>query len=50
MKFGVLHEPRLPRRWTGDSEHTLFKGALDQVERERSAAADTLNNISRGLA
>ncbi len=32
MKFGVLYELQLPRPWTKDSEHKLFKDALDQVE------------------
>ena len=32
MKFGVFYEHQLPRPWTADSEHQLFKNALDQVE------------------
>ena len=32
MRFGLLYEHQLPRPWTGDSEHKLFKDALAQVE------------------
>ncbi|HTO58589.1 MAG TPA: LLM class flavin-dependent oxidoreductase [Pseudomonadales bacterium] len=32
MKFGIFYEHQLPRNWDKDSEHTLFKNALDQVE------------------
>jgi len=32
MKFGVFYELQLPRPWTQESEHTLFKNALDQIE------------------
>src|SRR5580658_10292721 len=32
MKIGGFHEHQLPRPWTRDSEHRLFKDALDQVE------------------
>ena len=32
MKFGVFYEHQLPRPWTADSEHRLFKNALTQVE------------------
>jgi alkanesulfonate monooxygenase SsuD/methylene tetrahydromethanopterin reductase-like flavin-dependent oxidoreductase (luciferase family) len=32
MKFGGFYEHQLPRPWTQESEHTLLKNALDQVE------------------
>ncbi|HET6471197.1 MAG TPA: LLM class flavin-dependent oxidoreductase [Pseudomonadales bacterium] len=32
MKFGIFYEHQLPRNWDKDSEHKLFKNALDQVE------------------
>ncbi len=32
MKIGGFYELQLPRPWTSDSEHRLFKNALDQVE------------------
>jgi alkanesulfonate monooxygenase SsuD/methylene tetrahydromethanopterin reductase-like flavin-dependent oxidoreductase (luciferase family) len=32
MKIGGFYEHQLPRPWTRDSEHKLFKDALDQVE------------------
>ena len=32
MRFGLLYEHQLPRPWTGDTEHRLFKDALAQVE------------------
>ncbi len=32
MKFGIFYEHQLPRNWDADSEHRLFKQALDQVE------------------
>src|SRR5258707_720168 len=32
MRFGLLYEHQLPRPWTGDSEHKLFKDAMAQVE------------------
>jgi alkanesulfonate monooxygenase SsuD/methylene tetrahydromethanopterin reductase-like flavin-dependent oxidoreductase (luciferase family) len=32
MKIGGFYEHQLPRPWTRDSEHRLFKDALDQVE------------------
>ena len=32
MKIGGFYEHQLPRPWTHDSEHKLFKDALDQVE------------------
>ncbi len=32
MRFGLLYEHQLPRPWTGESEHKLFKDALAQVE------------------
>src|SRR5271156_1494945 len=31
MKFGGFYEHQLPRPWTGDSEHTLLKNALEQA-------------------
>src|SRR4051794_17197860 len=33
MKFGVFYELQLPRPWSDESEHTLLKNALDQIER-----------------
>ncbi|MGH7949823.1 MAG: hypothetical protein ACREQF_11395 [Candidatus Binataceae bacterium] len=32
MKIGGFYEHQLPRPWTRDAEHRLFKDALDQVE------------------
>src|SRR5258706_16301081 len=32
MKFGVFYELQLPRPWAEESEHTLLKNALDQIE------------------
>jgi alkanesulfonate monooxygenase SsuD/methylene tetrahydromethanopterin reductase-like flavin-dependent oxidoreductase (luciferase family) len=32
MKIGAFYELQLPRPWTSDSEHQLFKQALEQVE------------------
>jgi alkanesulfonate monooxygenase SsuD/methylene tetrahydromethanopterin reductase-like flavin-dependent oxidoreductase (luciferase family) len=32
MKFGGFYELQHPRPWTGDSDHTLIKNALEQVE------------------
>ena len=32
MKFGVFYELQLPRPWSEESEHTLLKNALDQIE------------------
>ena len=32
MKFGIFYEHQLPRPWDRDSEHKLFKDALDQIE------------------
>jgi alkanesulfonate monooxygenase SsuD/methylene tetrahydromethanopterin reductase-like flavin-dependent oxidoreductase (luciferase family) len=32
MKFGVFYELQLPRPWTAESEHTLLKNALDEIE------------------
>jgi alkanesulfonate monooxygenase SsuD/methylene tetrahydromethanopterin reductase-like flavin-dependent oxidoreductase (luciferase family) len=32
MKFGGFYELQHPRPWTPESEHTLFKNALEQVE------------------
>jgi alkanesulfonate monooxygenase SsuD/methylene tetrahydromethanopterin reductase-like flavin-dependent oxidoreductase (luciferase family) len=32
MKFGGFYEHQLPRPWTRESEHTLLKHALDEVE------------------
>jgi len=32
MKFGGFYEHQLPRPWTRESEHTLLKNALDEVE------------------
>ena len=32
MKFGIFYEHQLPRPWAEDSEHKLFKDALDQIE------------------
>jgi alkanesulfonate monooxygenase SsuD/methylene tetrahydromethanopterin reductase-like flavin-dependent oxidoreductase (luciferase family) len=37
VKFGIFYEHQLPRPWAEDSEHKLFKDALDQIE-----LADTL--------
>jgi hypothetical protein len=43
MKVGGFYEHQLPRPWTRDSEHRLFKDALDQVE-----LADRLGFAARG--
>ncbi len=32
MKFGIFYEHQIPRPWTDDSEHKLFKDSLDQIE------------------
>ncbi len=32
MKFGIFYEHQLPRDWHENSEHELFKNALDQIE------------------
>ncbi len=32
MKFGIFYEHQLPRPWTVDAEHKLFKDSLDQIE------------------
>jgi alkanesulfonate monooxygenase SsuD/methylene tetrahydromethanopterin reductase-like flavin-dependent oxidoreductase (luciferase family) len=32
VKFGIFYEHQLPRPWAEDSEHRLFKDALDQIE------------------
>ena len=32
MKFGIFYELQLPRPWQADSEHTLLKNALDEIE------------------
>ena len=32
MKFGGFYELQHPRPWTEDSDHTLIKNALEQVE------------------
>jgi hypothetical protein len=32
MKVGGFYEHQLPRPWTPESEHKLFKDALEQVE------------------
>src|SRR5688572_7853874 len=32
MRFGIFYEHQLPRPWDDDSEHRLFKDALDQIE------------------
>ena len=31
MRFGVFYERQLPRPWQPDSEHHLFKDALDHL-------------------
>ena len=40
MRFGLLYEHQLPRPWTGDTEHRLFKEALVQVELADSLGID----------
>ena len=40
MRFGLLYEHQLPRPWTGDTEHRLFKEALAQVELADSLGID----------
>ena len=32
MKFGIFYELQLPRPWTEDGEHKLYRDALTQVE------------------
>ena len=40
MRFGLLYEHQLPRPWTEDTEHRLFKDALAQVELADSLGID----------
>ena len=40
MKFGIFYEHQLPRDWGPDSEHKLFKNALEQVELADSLGFD----------
>jgi len=32
MQFGIFYEHQIPRPWSADDEHRLFKEALEQVE------------------
>lgn len=32
MEFGIFYEHQLPRPWEDDSEHRLYRDALDQIE------------------
>ena len=32
MKFGIFYEHQIPRPWTDDSEHRVFKNGLDQIQ------------------
>jgi len=32
MKFGIFYEHQLPRPWNADSEHRIYREALEQVE------------------
>ena len=32
MKFGIFYEHQLPRDWSANSEHQLFKNSLTQIE------------------
>ena len=32
MKFGIFYELQLPRPWEQDSEQTLYRNALEQIE------------------
>jgi hypothetical protein len=32
MKFGIFYEHQIPRPWDADSEHRIYREALDQVE------------------
>jgi alkanesulfonate monooxygenase SsuD/methylene tetrahydromethanopterin reductase-like flavin-dependent oxidoreductase (luciferase family) len=32
MKFGIFYELSVPRPWTRESEHTVYKNALEQVK------------------
>ncbi|HXE16129.1 MAG TPA: LLM class flavin-dependent oxidoreductase [Stellaceae bacterium] len=32
MKFGIFYEHQLPRPWDADSEHRIYREALEQVE------------------
>ena len=32
MKIGAFYELQLPRPWTRESEHQLFKDSIEQVE------------------
>jgi alkanesulfonate monooxygenase SsuD/methylene tetrahydromethanopterin reductase-like flavin-dependent oxidoreductase (luciferase family) len=40
MKFGIFYEHQLPRPWDDESEHTLIKNALEQVELADKAGFD----------
>ena len=40
MKFGIFYEHQLPRPWDEDSEHTLLKNALEQIEYADSLGID----------
>jgi alkanesulfonate monooxygenase SsuD/methylene tetrahydromethanopterin reductase-like flavin-dependent oxidoreductase (luciferase family) len=32
MKFGIFYEHQIPRPWNADSEHRIYREALEQVE------------------
>jgi len=32
MKFGIFYEHQIPRPWDADSEHRIYREALEQVE------------------
>ena len=32
MKFGIFYEHQIPRPWHADSEHRIYREALEQVE------------------
>ena len=40
MKFGGFYELQSPRPWTAESDHTLIKQALEQVELSDQAGYD----------
>jgi alkanesulfonate monooxygenase SsuD/methylene tetrahydromethanopterin reductase-like flavin-dependent oxidoreductase (luciferase family) len=40
MKFGIFYELQLPRPWTEDGEHKLYRDALTQVELADRAGYD----------
>jgi len=40
MRFGIFYEHQLPRPWRPDSEHTLLRDALEQIELADASGID----------